>query len=240
MSDPTGTASPISAADTGAVEDLPDGFARPHHRCRGRARYGEVSARHLAASGRRRRREPRPERRRGIRESRRIVFARVRRKDAAVGFEPAPGDRRRSRSKPWGLSLVFHPRNPYVPTTHCNVRFLVATPPERAAGLVVRRRLRSHPLLSFDEDVLHWHRTARDACRAVRHGRISKNTRSGATAIFSCRIEMRRAASAGCSSTISTKAASLAASVCCAASAIIFCPPTCRSWSAAAPPLDRA
>ena len=27
-----------------------------------------------------------------------------------------------------GLSLVFHPRNPYAPTTHCNVRFLVATP----------------------------------------------------------------------------------------------------------------
>src|ERR1700677_414675 len=26
-----------------------------------------------------------------------------------------------------GLSLVFHPRNPYVPTTHCNVRFLLAT-----------------------------------------------------------------------------------------------------------------
>src|SRR5271154_2694011 len=27
-----------------------------------------------------------------------------------------------------GLSLVFHPRNPYAPTTHCNVRFLVARP----------------------------------------------------------------------------------------------------------------
>jgi coproporphyrinogen III oxidase len=27
-----------------------------------------------------------------------------------------------------GLSLVFHPRNPYAPTTHCNVRFLVAAP----------------------------------------------------------------------------------------------------------------
>ena len=27
-----------------------------------------------------------------------------------------------------GLSLVFHPRNPHAPTTHCNVRFLVASP----------------------------------------------------------------------------------------------------------------
>src|SRR5580704_18914587 len=27
-----------------------------------------------------------------------------------------------------GLSLVFHPRNPHAPTTHCNVRFLVARP----------------------------------------------------------------------------------------------------------------
>lgn len=30
--------------------------------------------------------------------------------------------------------------------------------------MVVWRRIRSHTVLSFDEDVLHWHRTARDAC----------------------------------------------------------------------------
>jgi coproporphyrinogen III oxidase len=65
-----------------------------------------------------------------------------------------------------GLSLVFHPRNPHVPTTHCNVRFLVARP---AAGPEVwwfGGGFDLTPYYPYDEDVLHWHRTARDACRA--------------------------------------------------------------------------
>ena len=63
-----------------------------------------------------------------------------------------------------GLSLVFHPRNPHVPTTHCNVRFLVARP---AAGPEVwwfGGGFDLTPYYPYDEDVLHWHRTARDAC----------------------------------------------------------------------------
>jgi coproporphyrinogen III oxidase len=65
-----------------------------------------------------------------------------------------------------GLSLVFHPRNPHVPTTHCNVRFLVARP---AAGPEVwwfGGGFDLTPYYPYDEDVLHWHRTARDACEA--------------------------------------------------------------------------
>jgi coproporphyrinogen III oxidase len=63
-----------------------------------------------------------------------------------------------------GLSLVFHPRNPFVPTTHCNVRFLSA---ETAAGTAVwwfGGGFDLTPFYPFDEDVLHWHRTARAAC----------------------------------------------------------------------------
>jgi coproporphyrinogen III oxidase len=65
-----------------------------------------------------------------------------------------------------GLSLVFHPRNPYVPTTHCNVRFLVARP---AAGPEIwwfGGGFDLTPYYPYDEDVLHWHRTAHGACRA--------------------------------------------------------------------------
>jgi coproporphyrinogen III oxidase len=63
-----------------------------------------------------------------------------------------------------GLSLVFHPRNPYVPTTHCNVRFLVATPPEGPAHWWFGGGFDLTPYYPFDDDVLHWHRTARAAC----------------------------------------------------------------------------
>lgn len=72
-----------------------------------------------------------------------------------------------------GLSLVFHPRNPFVPTTHCNVRFLVA---HAAAGPVwwFGGGFDLTPYYPFDDDVLHWHRTARDACRAFGEGLYRK------------------------------------------------------------------
>jgi coproporphyrinogen III oxidase len=64
-----------------------------------------------------------------------------------------------------GLSLVFHPRNPHAPTTHCNVRFLIARP---AAGPEIwwfGGGFDLTPYYPYDEDVLHWHRCARDACQ---------------------------------------------------------------------------
>jgi coproporphyrinogen III oxidase len=64
-----------------------------------------------------------------------------------------------------GLSLVFHPRNPYAPTTHCNVRFLIARP---AAGPEIwwfGGGFDLTPYYPYDEDALHWHRCARDACQ---------------------------------------------------------------------------
>jgi len=67
-------------------------------------------------------------------------------------------------SRRWVVA-VFHPRNPHVPTTHCNVRFLVARP---AAGPEVwwfGGGFDLTPFYPHVEDVLHWHRTARDACQ---------------------------------------------------------------------------
>ena len=64
-----------------------------------------------------------------------------------------------------GLSLVFHPRNPHVPTTHCNVRFIQATPADAAPVWWFGGGFDLTPYYPYDEDVLHWHRTADEACR---------------------------------------------------------------------------
>jgi coproporphyrinogen III oxidase len=63
-----------------------------------------------------------------------------------------------------GLSLVFHPRNPYVPTVHANLRFLVAKPLKSAPLWWFGGGFDLTPYYPFDEDVLHWHRNARSAC----------------------------------------------------------------------------
>jgi coproporphyrinogen III oxidase len=63
-----------------------------------------------------------------------------------------------------GLSLVFHPRNPFAPTTHCNVRFLHARPQGLPPVWWFGGGFDLTPYYPFDEDVLHWHRTARAAC----------------------------------------------------------------------------
>jgi coproporphyrinogen III oxidase len=63
-----------------------------------------------------------------------------------------------------GISLVFHPRNPYAPTTHANVRFLQATPKSGPPAWWFGGGFDLTPYYPFEEDVVHWHRTARAAC----------------------------------------------------------------------------
>ncbi|MFC4726628.1 oxygen-dependent coproporphyrinogen oxidase [Coralloluteibacterium thermophilus] len=68
---------------------------------------------------------------------------------------------------PWracGVSLVFHPRNPYLPTTHANVRYFEARPEGRAPIWWFGGGFDLTPFYPFDDDVLHWHRVARDLC----------------------------------------------------------------------------
>ena len=65
-----------------------------------------------------------------------------------------------------GLSLVFHPRNPHAPTTHCNVRFLVARPAAAPEVWWFGGGFDLTPCYPYNEDVLHWHRTARSACQS--------------------------------------------------------------------------
>ena len=63
-----------------------------------------------------------------------------------------------------GVSLVIHPGNPYVPTSHANVRFFCAASPVGGAPIWwFGGGFDLTPYYGFEEDARHWHRTARDA-----------------------------------------------------------------------------
>jgi coproporphyrinogen III oxidase len=95
---------------------------------------------------------------------------------AGVGFSDVSGatlpasataHRPELAGAPWravGVSLVIHPRNPYVPTSHANVRFFEARPEGRDPIWWFGGGFDLTPFYPFDEDVRHWHRVARDTC----------------------------------------------------------------------------
>jgi len=62
-----------------------------------------------------------------------------------------------------GVSLVFHPRNPYVPTVHMNVRMLSAQPDGGAPVQWFGGGMDLTPYYGFDDDARHFHSTCRDA-----------------------------------------------------------------------------
>ncbi len=63
-----------------------------------------------------------------------------------------------------GVSLVIHPRNPHVPTSHANVRFFVAEKAGEDPVWWFGGGFDLTPYYAREEDVVHWHRTARQAC----------------------------------------------------------------------------
>jgi coproporphyrinogen III oxidase len=66
-----------------------------------------------------------------------------------------------------GLSLVIHPRNPYVPTSHANVRFFIANNPDDDTDSVwwFGGGYDLTPYYPNMQDVVHWHQTASNACQ---------------------------------------------------------------------------
>jgi len=64
-----------------------------------------------------------------------------------------------------GVSLVFHPKNPYVPTVHMNVRMLAALPPGRDPVVWFGGGMDLTPYYGFEEDAVHFHLAARDALK---------------------------------------------------------------------------
>ena len=69
-----------------------------------------------------------------------------------------------------GISLVIHPRNPYVPTSHANVRFFIASKPGGDGGeddsiWWFGGGYDLTPYYPNMEDIIHWHTRAREACQ---------------------------------------------------------------------------
>ena len=63
-----------------------------------------------------------------------------------------------------GVSLVIHPGNPFVPTTHMNVRFFIADPKSENPVWWFGGGYDLTPYYPFVEDCRHWHRTAKSTC----------------------------------------------------------------------------
>jgi len=63
-----------------------------------------------------------------------------------------------------GVSLVIHPHNPYIPTSHANVRFFIAEKEGEAPIWWFGGGFDLTPFYPFKDDVVHWHDTAKKLC----------------------------------------------------------------------------
>jgi len=67
--------------------------------------------------------------------------------------------------KACGVSLVIHPKNPHIPTSHANVRFFIAEKEGEDPVWWFGGGFDLTPFYPFMEDVKHWHQTAKDICQ---------------------------------------------------------------------------
>jgi coproporphyrinogen III oxidase len=65
-----------------------------------------------------------------------------------------------------GVSLVIHPNNPFVPTSHANVRFFIAGEEGKENIWWFGGGFDMTPYYGFEEDCVHWHQVAKNACDA--------------------------------------------------------------------------
>ena len=72
--------------------------------------------------------------------------------------------------KAMGLSLVLHPANPFVPTTHANVRFFIAELPGQQPLWWFGGGYDLTPYYPFEADCISWHQTAKAACQPFGDG----------------------------------------------------------------------
>ncbi|MEM7763232.1 MAG: oxygen-dependent coproporphyrinogen oxidase [Pseudomonadota bacterium] len=95
---------------------------------------------------------------------------------AGIGFSHVMGDNlppSATKARPelagrrfeaMGVSLVFHPHNPHVPTTHANVRVFAALAEDKTPIWWFGGGFDLTPFYPREEDVRHWHETAKAAC----------------------------------------------------------------------------
>lgn len=73
-----------------------------------------------------------------------------------------------------GISLVVHPRNPHVPTSHANFRLFVAEKEGADSVWWFGGGYDLTPYYGYEEDCRHWHQTAKQACDAFGEGYYEK------------------------------------------------------------------
>lgn len=64
-----------------------------------------------------------------------------------------------------GVSLVIHPHNPHIPTSHANVRFFIAEKDGEDPVWWFGGGFDLTPYYGVEEDCIHWHQVAYDACK---------------------------------------------------------------------------
>ena len=69
------------------------------------------------------------------------------------------------RFEAMGVSLVIHPHNPYVPTSHANVRFFIAEKEGEEPIWWFGGGFDLTPFYPFEEDVRHWHQVSHELCQ---------------------------------------------------------------------------
>ncbi|WP_221793338.1 oxygen-dependent coproporphyrinogen oxidase [Oceanobacter mangrovi] len=73
-----------------------------------------------------------------------------------------------------GVSLVIHPQNPYVPTSHANVRLFVAEKEGEEPVWWFGGGFDLTPFYPYEADVIHWHQTAKNLCEPFGDGVFAK------------------------------------------------------------------
>jgi len=73
-----------------------------------------------------------------------------------------------------GVSLVIHPNNPHIPTSHANVRFFIATKDNAAPVWWFGGGFDLTPYYAYKEDCIQWHQSARQACEPFAPGTYEK------------------------------------------------------------------
>lgn len=78
------------------------------------------------------------------------------------------------RFQAMGVSLVIHPHNPYIPTSHANVRFFIAEKDGEEPIWWFGGGFDLTPFFPFKEDVVHWHTVANQLCEPFGENIYSK------------------------------------------------------------------
>ncbi len=157
---------PDRAAVSAWLLELQEHLTGAFERADGAARFRRDC---LAASRGRRRRNPGTEGRCAVRAGG-INFSRIRGARLPASASALRKELADAPFEAMGVSVVLHPRNPHVPTTHMNLRLFIAEPAGKDPVWWFGGGFDLTPYYPLEEDVRHWHRVARSACEGCPPG----------------------------------------------------------------------